>query len=180
MKLKLGMVVSVLMCLLISPVSALAQFQQATSSEEKTSHLRLDFLLAEYDGQKKVSSMPYTMYVEAFSHRRPDLRGVLRMDVLVPAGASQAKAGTDIDCISSVSGDNSYNLELTVIRSSIYSANEQATETAHDASGAAVTRTFDTYFSIEMHDGQTAEGPSATDPFNGHILKISVTLHVVK
>lgn len=183
-KLKMGMVASVLMCLLISPVCAQAQ-QQATPSEEKSSHLRLDFLLTEYDGQKKVSSMPYTMYVEAASH--PVRGGRLRMGVRVPMGAaskflgSYTDVGTNIDCSATISGDNLYNLDSTVSRSSVYSTDEQGTETAYDASGLrTVVRTFNTDFSLEMHDGQTAEGPTATDPFNGHILKISVTLHVIK
>jgi hypothetical protein len=116
------------------------------------------------------------MYVEAASH--PARGGHLRMDLLVSNRGGQV--GTDIDCAATISGDNSYNLDLTVRRSSMYSADEQATETTHDASAVSMTRNFSTDFSVEMHDGQTADGPSATDPFNGHILKISVTLHVVK
>jgi len=32
----------------------------------------------------------------------------------------------------------------------------------------------------ELRDGQTAETTLATDPLNGHILKINVTLNIIK
>jgi|SRR6185437_7923103 len=183
-KLKMGIVVSALMCLLIIPSWAQAQQQGKSSDQETIRHLKLDFLLTEYNGEQKISSMPYTMYVEAASHRSHP--GHLRMGLQVPDKNNNSyNVGTNIDCSASVSGDNSYDLDFTVSRSSIYSAiysaNEQATETAHDASGGRpVMRTFNADFSLEMHDGQTAEGPAATDPFNGNVLKISVTLHVIK
>lgn len=178
MKAKIGMVVSVLMCLLIIPVWSQAQQEGKSSDQETIRHLRLDFLLTEYNGQQKISSMPYTMYVEAALHRSQP--GHLRMDLIVPGRSNNYEVGTDIDCSATTSGDNSYNLDLTVRRSSIYSPGEQATETSHDAGAASVTRRFSTDFTVEMHDGQTAEGPAATDPFNGNVLKISVTLHVIK
>jgi hypothetical protein len=31
-----------------------------------------------------------------------------------------------------------------------------------------------------MRDGETAESTVATDPVSGHVMRISVTLHVVK
>jgi len=181
-KLKMGMV-GVLMCLLTIPAYAQAQQQRKNSDQETLRHLKLDFLLTEYDGQQKVGSMSYTMYVEAEPH--PSRPGHLRMGVRVPVGTAGSftytDVGTNVDCAATISGDNSYNLDSTVSRSSVYSADEQGTETPHDAViGRSVIRTFSTDFSIEMHDGQTAEGPAATDPFNGHILKISVTLHVIK
>jgi hypothetical protein len=41
-------------------------------------------------------------------------------------------------------------------------------------------RNFNSGFDLVLRDGETGEGVSATDPFNGHVLKVSVTIHVVK
>ncbi|MGC1936265.1 MAG: hypothetical protein WA681_14715, partial [Candidatus Acidiferrales bacterium] len=130
-------------------------------------------------------SMPYTMYVEAASHYLR--QGKLRMGVKVPLaeGTNQFQytdVGTDIDCSATVTEDGSYNLDLNVNRSSVYSAGDKQSETdaIRGAGGQPVIRSFGSDFSLKMHDGETTEGSSATDPFNGHVLKVTVTLHVIK
>ncbi|HEV2616577.1 MAG TPA: hypothetical protein VGU63_08230 [Candidatus Acidoferrales bacterium] len=185
---KVGMRTGViLMCLAMIPLCVQAQEKAKSPDQEITSHLRLDFLLTEYNGQQKVSSMPYTMYVEASSHGgRP---GRLRMGLKAPVSEANGvpntvitpqfaymDLGTNIDCQAWVQEDHAYDLQLSVNRSSAYSAGE----TLPSAGGRPVTRNFITDFNLKMHDGETAEGPSAADPFNGHVLKISVTLHVIK
>ncbi|MGH9729550.1 MAG: hypothetical protein ACRD4V_13310 [Candidatus Acidiferrales bacterium] len=189
---KLGMrMAGILMCLLLMPLCVQAQESAKTPDQEIISHLRLDFLLTEYNGQEKISSMPYTMYVEAAS--RTHHPGRLRMGVKVPVAEGVDRqgqpsqftymdVGTNFDCFATALGDGAYDLDLNLNRSSVYAAGEQQTEAEalHSAGGRPVIRTFSTDFDLKMHDGETAEGSSATDPFNGHVLKISVTLHVIK
>ncbi|MGB6876891.1 MAG: hypothetical protein WBD87_12760 [Candidatus Acidiferrales bacterium] len=161
--------------LLMAAAFAPAQDQAKNSNEVIKSHVRLDFLFTEYNGDKKISSLPYTMYIEAASREpRP---GKLRIrDVF------HLQVETDIDCSAYAEEDGSYELATNVNRFSVYSAADGQSEAAAipNANDRPVNRMFTVEFDLELHDGQTMEGASATDPFNGHVLKVSVTLHVIK
>lgn len=184
---KLGMrMLGILICLVLMPAAINAQDQTQNSNEEVVKHLRIDFLLTEYNGQDRISSMPYTMYVEASSHRGN--LGELRMGVRVPVSTgtpgqfNYTDVGTDIDCTPMVESGDSYDLILSVNRSSVYPIGNGQSETdaIRGAGNAPVIRNFNSRFNLEMHDGETTEGTSATDPFNGHVLKVTVALHVLK
>jgi hypothetical protein len=178
----------ILLVMLIVPAYARAQQQDKNSADEST-HLRLDILLSEYDGSKEVNSLPYTLYVESATHRTRNR--AIRMGLKIPivtntSGANQQVTyqdiGTDIDAQAMTIGDSVYDLDMNVDRSSVYSANQAADENGRipQVGGSPVVRSFRSNFDLALRDGQTAQGPSATDPFNGHVLKVSVTLHVLK
>ncbi|HEV2290055.1 MAG TPA: hypothetical protein VGR81_14015 [Candidatus Acidoferrales bacterium] len=176
-----------LMCLAMIPAAVRAQDQAKSSSEEVAKHLRVDFLLTEYNGEQKISSMPYTMYVEALPAGRGRQMGQLRMGVRVPISRgndiSYQDVGTGIDCTPLILADDSYDLLVNIDRSSVYATDNTQGKTdqiLQAVGGYPVIRNFNAHFSLKLHDGETAEGTSATDPFNGHVLKVMVTLHVVK
>lgn len=190
---KLGTLVA---CLLFATVVALPQDQAKSSNEQPASHVRIDFLLTEYSGQQKVSSLPYSMSTEAVADTRPgNTNTSIRMGVRVPIAEgvnaqgvttqfSYQDIGTDIDCRAKDRGDGSYDLDLTINRTSVYSETANTAQTEAQALRPVGThpiiQRFSTNFLLRMHDGETAEGTSATDPFNGHVLKTTVTLHVIK
>ena len=188
---KLTRMAGILVALLLMPVVNHAQEQAKAPNDQSISHVRVDLLLTEYDGQKKISSLPYTIYAKS-SPSSPQQRlggppaGTLRMGVRVPApngpgNFQYVDVGTNIDCRLGTLSDGAYDVSMSVNRSSLYapSQGENEGEQIH-AGGVAITRNFSTDFDLKLHDGETAEGSSATDPFNGHVLKISVTLHVIK
>lgn len=170
--------------LLLVPGAMLAQ--QASSSTSQTpamTHLRVDLVLTEYSGEKKISSLPYTMYVGVRDREHPAGKQSLRMGVNVAiAGGIGEHIGTDIDCWASAEEDGRYRIEGNVDRSSLYSADQSSIGTggAQLAGDRPVVRSFSSGFDLVLRDGETGEGVSATDPFNGHVLKVSVTIHVVK
>lgn len=189
---KLGVKIgTLLVCLVMAAVVAFPQDQAKSSNEQPASHLRIDLLLSEYNGQQKISSLPYTISMEAGSDIRP--LSNIRMGVKVPIAQgvdgqgrptqfTYMNMGTDIDCNAKSRGDGSYDLYLTIDRSSVYAENATQTETETPPTVVAhpVIQSFNTGFPLRMHDGETTEGTSATDPFNGHVLKVTVTLHVIK
>jgi opacity protein-like surface antigen len=188
---KLSMkVAAISLCLLMAAASARAQDQPKASDDHSTdiTHLRLDILLTEYDGDKKVTSLPNTMFLEARPHNAQDrqLRMGLRVPIASNSGTNQQfsyeNVGTDIDARATTMADGSYDLDLRVDRSSVYSANQgkDETERVPAAGGLPIMRNFVASFDLGLHDGQTSEGTSTTDPFNGHVLKITVILHVLK
>ncbi len=186
MKLTLRMA-GILVALLLMPTVNHAQEQAKASNDQSISHVRIDLLLTEYDGQKKISSLPYTIYAES-RPQRGGPPGRVRMGVRVPIPTDSSgnnfqymNVGTDIDCNAWAAGEGVYDLSLSVNRSSLYAPSQAETggEQIHVGNGTVI-RNFSTEFYLKLHDGETTDGTSATDPLNGHVLKISVTLHVVK
>jgi hypothetical protein len=184
-------VAGILLALLILPACLGAQQQANTSSGESVTRLRLEIVLSEYDGGKEVENLPYTLFMES----GPPMARLwsVRMGLKVPIATSATvngagtqysyqDVGTNIDAAASPVGDGLYNLNMSVDRSSVYSVDQgtEENEKIPRVSGLPVVRSFRSNFDLALRDGQTAQGPSAADPFNGHILKISVTLHVLK
>ena len=186
MKLTLRMA-GILVALLLMPAVNHAQEQAKAANDESLSQVRIDLLLTEYEGQKKMSSLPYTVYAESSPQRGHAQAGRLRMGVRVPGPADSSgnfqyvDVGTNIDCNPWTLSDGTYNVSISVNRSSIYAPSQGENQAEQiPANGRMIIRNFWTEFDLKLHDGQTADGTSATDPLNGHILKISVTLHVIK
>lgn len=179
---------TLLVCVLTAATFAFPQDQAKGSNTQPASHLRIDFLLMEYNGQQKINSLPYTISMEAGADRQPQ-QGKIRMGVKVPIATAEGQfqymdIGTDIDCRTEALSDNSYRLGLIISRSSIYAEapndSQKEAGTLRAVGNHPVIQSFSTDFPLIMHDGETSEGTSATDPFNGHVLKISITLHVLK
>lgn len=196
MKLSMKKVAAVLVCLLMAAAFAPAQEQSKTSTDDLQAtlpHLRVDVLLTEYAGEKKVSSLPYTIYagVSDFVHHASALPASLRMGVRVPIATGPLNGpttqydyqnvGTNVDIRAAKIDGTTYRLNCTVERTAVSSQNEGvSTDEPRNMATLPVLSNFNSNFEISLHDGETGEGLSATDPFNGHVLKITVTLHVVK
>lgn len=187
---------TLLVCLLTATIVALPQDQANGSNEQPGSRLRIDFLLSEYNGPQKISSLPYGLSMEVGADMRQGVgSGRIRMGVKVPIAEgftaqgvatqfSYQDIGTDIDCGARSRGDGSYDLNLTINRSSVYAETQGVAQTEgqtlRSVGNHPVIQTFRTDFPLRMRDGETVEGTSATDPFSGHVLKVTVTLHVIK
>jgi len=186
----------ILVALLLVPVVNHAQEQAKAPNDQSFSHVRIDLLLTEYDGQKKLGSLSYTIYAGASPVQRrgqagSEEPGRLRMGVRVPVpndsrpgsagGFTYMDVGTNIDCYPWSLGEGAYDVSISVNRSSIYTPSQGENEGEQlQVGNGMVIRNFSTDFDPRLHDGETTDGTSATDPLNGHVLKISVTLHVIK
>ena len=176
-----------------------AQQQTNPAPAPAVTHLRVDLVLMEYEGEKKISSLPYTLYIGV----APEIGNhffwqSLRMGVRVPIATdtgfdnggrpkpqfSYQDLGTDIDCGAAAEANGQYRIEAKIDRSSIYPPNEGASGGDQPQMNVVphepIIRHFNSGFDLKLRDGETGEGISATDPFNGHVLKVSVTIHVVK
>lgn len=156
--------------------------------------LRVQVVFTKYQGETKVASLPYTLTCNT-GERQP---AVLRMGIEVPvpvplkdsSGLSiQYKSvGTNIDCRAGVpSPDGRFRLDLQVEQSSIYSAPEDKERrpkppgmTDAGPAGVPMFRTFRSTFNPILRDGQTVQYTAATDPVSGEVVKIDVTVNVVK
>jgi hypothetical protein len=160
--------------------------------------LKVTVVLSRYQGEKRLSSMPYSMGVTASGYG-PAPKTTLRMGVDVPVATTvftggektsqtpvssyqYRNVGTNIDCNASFDEANSgvFQLTLTISDSSI------GLDSSKKADGAGVIpnipsfRNFNSSFTALLRDGQTTQYTSATDPVTGELMKIDVTLNVMK
>jgi hypothetical protein len=156
--------------------------------------LRITVVLNEYDGSKKVTSLPYVMPCRATVHRD---RSSLRLGFRVPYKSGDSfqyqDVGTDIDCQAGLPDEaGRYMVELTVNYNAVYPPTARlSSEERHPGSPTAapiaavtgeapITGGFRGNFGVALLDGQTAEAATATDPVSGHVWKVQATLNVVK
>jgi hypothetical protein len=158
--------------------------------------LRVQIVLSEYEGEKKISSLPYILSVNADDRgggRTASVRLGLRVPVGIgskdsPSSIQYIDVGTDIDCRAETGEGGRFHLDGTVRRSSIYSSEPDKKPldwTPGDprppaTSSQPILRTFSASLNHFVRDGQTIQSTMATDPVSGRILKVEITLNVIK
>jgi len=141
-----------------------------------TTPLRVQVVFTEYDGEKKIVSLPYSFAVNADERRaRPGTQ--IREGARIPVSSGKDQwqyldVGTNIDCSAQSQEDGRYKLSLSVERSSV---SQETSDTGHPT-----IRSFRADVNPILKDGQTYETIMATDPVNGHVSRITVTLTVPK
>ena len=152
----------------------------APKSDERTgavTPLRVQVVFSEYDGEKKVSSLPYSFTVNA-DERRARPGSQIRNGARIPISTGKDQftyldIGTNLDCSATLQEDGRYKLQMALERSSI---------SPESASGSAnpIVRQFRADMNPVLKDGQSIESVVSTDPLNGHVYRVSVTLNVAK
>ncbi len=185
---------------LISVPSAYAQEKQANESPEAQSTapqipLKVQLLVTEYDGTKKIASMPYTATGITSHPGKRDSLGVLRVGarIPIPLGSTQKAdeqityidVGTNIDYWIWPWTNDRYLVSGTVELSSLYgrdSGGEPKESAPADtaSSGSPLLHQTRGDFSIVLRDGQPEEALSVTDPITGRVFKLQVTVDVMK
>ena len=176
--------------LVLLTLAVTAAWAQAASAQEKTLvPLKLDVVISRQAGDKKISSMPYSLWLTANS---PERQASLRLGVSVPVPttvSAQAKEGekaeptrsfnyrdigTNIDASANSAAEGRFTVAITLTDSGLNSKGEPA------PGEAPMLRNFTSRFFLLLRDGQTATYMSATDPVTGETLKVDVTLSVLK
>ena len=149
--------------------------------------LKVTVVFTEYDGEKKLSSLPYALFLKADDNSR--FVGRVRMGVRVPiwTGGKESAiqyqdVGSNLDCSAQAAEDGRYMLDLSLERSSIYpnSSEYPAASKPDEQPHQPLVRQFRANLALMLRDGQTTQNTIATDPLNGHIVKVEVTLNVIK
>ncbi len=167
--------------------TAAAQDKNADAAAAASVPLKVQVVISRYQDDKKISSMPYTLSVNAGRSAN------LRMGTMVPiastsytpiaAGGAAVNplvsyqykdVGTNIDCNTGALDNGRFRLELTIEDSSV----EESTRAA--AGDHPAFRAFRVTNSLVLRDGQSAQFTSAVDKLTGAVTKVDVTLTVVK
>ncbi len=193
-------IVAVAVMLTLAVGAGLARAQEGkpappADAQSKTAQIPLKVLivLSRYQGEKKVASFPYQLYVTT-NERSTSLRMGLQIPVASTTFGAAAAGGvntipissysmkdvsTNIDCgATPAAASGVYKLTLAVSDTSVVPR-----EDVKGAPGQTIApsfRTFTSSFVILLRDGQTAQYTTATDPITGEVLKIDATLTVLK
>ena len=142
--------------------------------------LKVTVVISRLQGEKKVSSLPFTLTLN--SNGRTSLR--MGADVPIPQanmkeGTSYQyrSVGTNIDCGASPMGDGRFALSLTVSDTQV---------SIEDSPGSGPMRglprfqNFTSTATLALRDAQTMQYTAATDKVTGEVVRVDVTLNVVK
>jgi hypothetical protein len=183
-------------------VAALAMGTRWVSAQEKpksedaaiearqaeTTPLKISVTFTEFEGDRKVKSLPYTTIVIA-DGKNP--KSVVKMGSRVPVytgkeyGMQYLDVGSNIDCQASRTKDNKFDLRLSLDRSWVEGNVAVAVDpgTSLQSSGQfpePILRQFKSELSLTLRDGQTVESSFATDPLSGKVFRVEVSLNIVK
>jgi hypothetical protein len=154
--------------------------------------LKVQLVVSRYAADKKISSLPYTLWVTANDKRMTNVRMGVQVPFTTTVFSKDGKdgaastpmqsyqyrdVGTNIDCQAVSQADGSFNLEIKLNDSSVSFDPKDA---GSALKGIPSFRNFTSNFSILLKDGQTAQFASATDPISGETLKVDVTINVLK
>jgi hypothetical protein len=170
-----------------------------TSTTEPSTPVKLQVVLSEYDGTKKIANLVYTIPLLVPGLKPGGAYSTLRIGVKVPVTTADSKTGdtqiqyidvgTNIDARVAHADGGKYQMELKVDRSSLYvSARDQDGKTVgkewSDGEAPPTTQPFVRQYrgdvAMLLREGQPTEGTVATDPLTGHVFKVEVTLNLVK
>jgi len=165
--------------------------QEKSKTEERATVLipvKVQIVFTELDGEKKISSMPYTFTVPASEKAGNNYGASLRTGVRIPIeidGKDQKTTymdvGSNIDCRIQSQEDGRFLISWIFERSALYpNKSSEGERLVAEPNGLPLVRQFRTNESLLLKDGQTSENTLSTDPLNGHTMRVSVTINVLK
>lgn len=190
-KLVVAAVVVALMCSAGGPVVVRAADAQVGGVPVT---LKLTVVLSRFNGEKKVGNLPFQIMVIPGSGERGDGdQTSLQTGARVPVPQTTFSAdkttpttsynyqqfGTNISASARTLDPTTFNVGLTVTDSQLLS---DAPDQAQYASGVRLPRyqSFTSSNRLILRDGQTVQYTAATDKTSGEVIKLDVTLNVIK
>jgi Flp pilus assembly secretin CpaC len=160
---------------------------EPTGSRRALVPLRVLVTIARFEGEKKTSSLPFTLLVNAGQIGRTRLRMGIEVPIRTGPFDKEGKSnfnqynyknvGTSIDCHAEALDDGRFNLDITAEQSSVGTTADKLPAVAADV---PFFRTFTTSFNALVRDGQTATHVAATDSVSGESVRIDVGVTVVR
>jgi hypothetical protein len=149
--------------------------------------LKISVTFTEFEGDKKVKSLPYTMVMDADG--KPP-KSALKMGNRIPvyvgkeSGMQYLDIGTNIDCQASRTKDNKFDIRLSLERSWVEGDVPVRVDPGATSQPGQfpepIVRQFKSELTLTLRDGQTVESSFATDPLSGKVFKVEVSLTVMK
>jgi len=173
--------------------AAMAQDAPPAATAKAVVPVKVQIVISRYQGDKKISSLPYTLSVNANEVAGRNVT-TLRMGAQVPIVSYQMPAavskeqqvptiqyrdvGTSIDCSATSTDDGRFRVYISIDDSSVLTEEPGAAQSL--AMGRPTFRSFRNSETLSLKDAQSTQLTAATDKLNGEVVKVDVTLTVVK
>lgn len=151
--------------------------------------LKVTVVISRFQGETRKSNLPYTLFVNAVERgERTSLRIGSQVPIPTrvasqgggtsepPTSYSYQNVGVSIDCIATPAIDGKYRLNLTINDSSVTAESAQTMNRGVPPS----LNNFTSNASLSLRDGETIQYTTAADKLTGEIVKVDVTVNVVK
>jgi hypothetical protein len=171
--------------------------EDSQKTEVRTTPVKVQIVFTEFEGEKKLKSLPYVLYINAPD--APDWKSSsfvkLRVGSRVPVytggntgSMTYLDVGTNIDGRAAYSGDGRLLLQTKIERSwveggvsvPVARSDGSASETSSGHFQEPIVRQFVSEFDLKLREGQSVESTMATDPLSGKVLKVDVSFTIVK
>src|SRR5215472_10058018 len=143
----------------------------AQSEARETTPVKVSVTFVEFEGDKKVKSLPYTVVVVADG--KPP-KSVMKVGSRVPVytgkenGMQYLDVGSNIDCMASRAKDGEFDLRLSLDRSwaegDVSVPVERGGSSGSGTFPEPIVRQFRSDLNLKLRDGQSVESGFATDP----------------
>jgi hypothetical protein len=187
------LIVGVLTLLLAAPMTARGQQPIAATPKPALVPLDVDLVIARYQGDKKISSIPYTLNVNANGDATTFNMGTevpVPTTILSPTGSSGQQpapirsynyrnVGINVSLRASTVNDGLFQVQVNLEDSSVFSPDARQPSMPM-ITDAPAFRSFKGVNTVLLKDGQTRQYTVATDRVTGEVLKVDVTLKVLK
>ena len=157
--------------------------------------LKIDLVISRTQGDKKLSSLPFTLFAASSEAGPRSVSASVRMGVDVPVGTTTStregtpastttrpeyrQIGTQIDCNVTRMLDGRYSLALRINDSAIFSpASAQADQVLKLDPAAFKTFTINNTRIVSL--GRQEEFGRAADPITGEVVRVDAMVSVVK
>jgi hypothetical protein len=170
-----------------APTAVPAPAPAQTAPYRDGASLKVQVVISRYQGEKKISSQPYTLSVTA-NGTRANLR--MGLQVAIPSVQTASTdnkpmstvvyrdVGTSIDCLARSLDDGRFRLEFTIDDSSLATDDKSPQP---PAPGIPQFRSFRIAGETAvLRDGQSVQLTTAAEKVTGEVAKVDVTLTVVK
>jgi len=184
----------------LSPYCLAQDKQKAEDSqktEARTTPVKVQIVFTEFEGDKKVKSLPYTLYINAPD--APEWKSSsfvkLRVGSRVPVytggttgNMTYLDVGTNLDARAAYPSDGHLLLQMKIERSwveggvsvPVAKSDGSASEASSGHFQEPIIRQFVSEFDLKLREGQSVESTMATDPTSGKVLKVDVSFTIVK
>lgn len=185
--------------LLLGMLSPVCQGQDKSKQEDKprsevsTTPVKATIVFTEYDADKKTKSLPYTVYINAADASEVKSQWVrMRVGSRVPVytgtgNMTYLDIGTNIDARAAHTPEGHFLLNLNLERSWAEGYTlvpvQRPPEQMDPHAGSfqePIIRNFRSELDLKLREGQTLETTMATDPVSGKVMKVEVSLSIVK
>ena len=171
--------------------------EDSQKAEVRTTPVKVQIVFTEFEGEKKLKSLPYVLYINAPD--APEWKSSsfvkLRVGSRVPVytggntgSMTYLDVGTNIDGRAAYSGNGRLLLQTKIERSwveggvsvPVARSDGSASETSSGHFQEPIVRQFVSEFDLKLREGQSVESTMATDPLSGKVLKVDVSFTIVK